>query len=336
MEASIDICGDNRAGEVRRAITELARLHGMSEAHTGRALLVGTELSTNLLKYGQHGHVTVSWFEDADGERRSAGIQLLAVDHGPGIADFEHAARDGHSTGGSLGLGLGVLRRNADTFDVHSLAGKGSAFLARIGQPPVDRGAAHRVLVTGSREMPKPGQAISGDAWTSIHRDRWHRYCIADGLGHGPLAATASGAAVRLVEQSQTLDTPGELLNRAHQALKGTRGAVMAVVDVDLANNVLDFAGVGNTLGIIATDGQTQHLMPLEGIVGYNMRGVRQHRYPFLPSSVLILATDGLSSRLPLDRDLMNKHPALIAGVLFRDHARNTDDATLLVARCWP
>ena len=336
MEASIAISGENRAGEVRRAIRELAAGHGMSEADTGRALLVGTELSTNLAKYGQRGSVTVSWFDDGEGATRSEGIQLLAVDHGPGLENYERSALDGHSTGGSLGLGLGVLQRNADTLEVHSVAGKGAAFLARINPARPTGAPLARRLLTGSREMPKPGQDISGDAWTSIQRDKWHRLCIVDGLGHGPLAATASAAAIRLIERSTPQDSPASLLTQAHKELKGTRGAVMGIVDLDLANGVLSFAGVGNTLGLLVTGGQSQHLMPMEGIVGYNMRAPRQHQYPCLPSSVLILATDGISSRLQLDMELMGKHPALIAGVLFRDHARDTDDATIVAARCWP
>lgn len=334
METSIDIAGDNRAAEVRRVIAGLARLHGLGEVHTGRALLVGTELTTNLMKYGRRGNVAVSWFEEGDGDRTSDGIQIVAVDSGPGIADFERSAQDGYSTSGSLGLGLGVLRRNADTFELHSVAGKGSAFLTRVYRTRQARPPVRGLLATGSREAPKPGQDISGDAWTMIRKDRWHRFCIVDGLGHGPLAATAASCAIRLVERSSQNDSPGQLLAQAHQQLKATRGAVMAIVDVDTANGLLTFAGVGNTIGLIFTEGQAQHLMPMEGIVGYNMRPAREHQYAFAPSAVLILATDGLSARLQLAADLMNKQPALIAGVLFRDHVRQNDDATVVVARC--
>lgn len=333
MEASIDINSESRAAEVRRAIAELAQRHGMDESDEGRASLAGTELTTNLVKYGKRGSVTVSWFEDGEGASRSEGIQIVAVDHGPGIEDFERMARDGHSTGGSLGLGLGVLRRNADVFDVHSSEGRGAAFLIRVCRarrcpPPV----AHRLEV-GVREVPKSGQQQSGDAWTVLRHGKWHRFCIVDGLGHGPLAAFAAAEAIRVVQRSTPRDTPADLLNQAHRELKSTRGAVMGIVDIDTVNGRLVFAGVGNTTGIVVTDGQAQHLMPVEGIVGYNMRTPREHTYPFAPSSVLVLATDGLSSRMQFDAELLNRHPALIAGVLFRDHHRDNDDAALVVAK---
>ncbi|MGI4844537.1 MAG: ATP-binding protein, partial [Janthinobacterium lividum] len=57
------------------------------------------------------------------------GIGLLFVDAGPGIPDIETALRDGFTTGGGLGLGLGGSKRLADEFDIESRPGEGTAVL---------------------------------------------------------------------------------------------------------------------------------------------------------------------------------------------------------------
>ncbi|KAF1048767.1 SpoIIE family protein phosphatase [Xylophilus sp.] len=336
METSIEIAGDGRASEVRRAVVQLAAQLGLDEAGAGRAALAGTELATNLAKYGRQGWIAVSDFDDMDGR----GIQLLAVDRGPGIAQFDAALRDGFSTGGSLGLGLGVLQRNADVFDHYSAAGQGAALLVRIARP---RSRPDRVpgrLQLGVRAAPKPGQEQSGDAWAFRQAGRWQRLGIVDGLGHGPLAADAALKAVQVVHASTERDTPATVLAAAHAALRSTRGAVMSVVDIDTAAGQAVFSGIGNATGLIVGQAhgllQTQHLMALEGIVGYNMRRTREHRYAWLPGSVLVLASDGLSSRIQIDPALLDRHPALIAGVLFRGHLRGTDDATVVVAKLHP
>ena len=66
---------------------------------------VASELGRNILKYGGgRGHLLVTWFEDATG--RGGGVEIQAVDDGPGFVDVEAALRDHYSTGGTLGLGL--------------------------------------------------------------------------------------------------------------------------------------------------------------------------------------------------------------------------------------
>ncbi|MCZ9336307.1 phosphatase, partial [Streptomyces sp. TRM76130] len=52
-------------------------------------------------------------------------VQIAAIDHGPGIADVAEALRDGFSTAGSLGAGLGTCRRIAGHFELHSVLGRG-------------------------------------------------------------------------------------------------------------------------------------------------------------------------------------------------------------------
>lgn len=332
METTIEVAEQSQVAEVRRLAAELGRSQGLSDADLGRAALVATEASTNLVKYGRKGCMTVSTFSEGD----CAGVEFIAVDQGPGFVDFAAAARDGHSTGGSLGLGLGVIQRASDLFDVYTVAGQGSAILSRVARDRTLPKAAAGRLEIGARQAPKRGETECGDAWAYAHSGRWQRVCVVDGLGHGPLAASAAKDAIGVFLQARESDLPADILTRCHQALKSTRGAVMAVAAIDAQAGTLSFAGVGNIAGIVYSGGQAAgHLLSTEGIVGYQMRSVRGVERAWLRGDTLVLSSDGLSGRWNMARypNLLQRLPVLVASVLFRDFARDNDDATVVVAR---
>lgn len=313
---------------VRRLVAEVgARLH-MSAADLGRAALVASEAATNLVKYARQGTMTVGTFTDG----RSTGIELITADRGPGFADFQASARDGHSTGGSLGIGLGSIMRASNAFDVYTLEGQGSVFFSRIakgGVMPLNDG-----LRVAARSAPKRGQTECGDGWAYARAGRWQRLCVTDGLGHGPLAASASAQALEVFSKAGEADSPADIIRRAHGRLKSTRGVVMGVVAIDSQARAAVYAGVGNIVGVLHAGGALHHLLSIDGVVGYNMRAARDYALPWAADGAAILATDGLSTRWNITRypGLMDRHPALVAAVLYRDFARDTDDATIAVA----
>lgn len=333
METTIDVNEVSQVAEVRRLATEMARADGMSEAEIGRLALVATEAATNLVKYAKAGAVTLRRF--AQGGQH--GVELIAVDSGPGFADFAAASRDGHSTAGSLGIGLGVIMRSSTFFDIYSVPGQGTAMLSRVAHtvgrhPPAVPPPAFTVA---ARTTPKLGQVECGDAWGAKERGHHQQICIVDGLGHGPLAALAASRAVAVFATAQKSEPPGDILMRAHEQLKQTRGVVMAVLSIDTKAGTAVFSGIGNIEAGIYLGIEARHLMSVEGIVGYRVRTVRNHTAQWGPGAVAILHTDGVSGRWGMQKypGLLARHPSLIASVLFRDHARNTDDATIVVAR---
>jgi anti-sigma regulatory factor (Ser/Thr protein kinase) len=334
MEKTIEVNEQSQVAEVRRVVAELAVAQGMSSSETGRCALVATEASTNLVKYGRHGTVTV----DAFSEWGTGGIQIVAADKGPGFSNFLASARDGVSTGGSLGIGLGGIMRACDLFEVFTVPGQGSALLCRVAKgnakPIVPAGA----LAIGSRRAPMRGQLECGDACSYTRAGGWQRLCVVDGLGHGPMAARAAAEAIAVVRASPAASTPIEILARAHEALKSTRGAVMAVAAIDQAAGRLCFAGVGNIAAGIYTAEETRHLISVEGVVGYQSRSLKMEEHAWHDGCTLILSSDGVSTRWNPSRypGLLGRHPALIASVIHRDFARDTDDATLLVAKGKP
>ncbi len=334
MEATLNLADQSGVAEARRVALKVAHAIGISERTQADVALVATEAATNIIKYAGHGEITLRRYTDGDVQ----GLEVLAVDRGPGIPNLEAARRDGYSTGNSLGAGLGTIERHSSLFDIYSLEGAGTALMARIaGEKSSDRHSVSRSsrFVHGARSTPKLGQEICGDAWSVDEANGNLRVVLLDGLGHGPLASDASLRAVGVFLQSNPADTPADILRTAHEALKSTRGAVMSVARIEPDKNSISFAGVGNIVGLVVSGESTQHLLSTDGTVGYNMRLVRESTLDWTARSMLILTTDGLSTRWNLNRHpgLAQHHPSLIASVLHRDFARDSDDATVVVVK---
>jgi hypothetical protein len=75
----------------------------------------------------------------------------------------------------------------------------------------------------------------------------------------------------------------------------------------------------------------------MNGTVGHSMGRVQQFTYPYDKQAELIMHSDGLATRWSVEQyhGLASRHPALLAGVLFRDYSRKRDDATIIVSRIW-
>lgn len=334
METTLEVSEASQVAEVRRVAAEMARAEKLTVAETGRLALVATEMSTNLVKYGKGGSVTVTRFSD----HQQHGVQIIGVDSGPGFADFAVASRDGHSSAGSLGIGLGVIMRSSTFFDVYSVPGQGTAMVARVAHSASRKtgtASAAPAFEVAARATAKKGQAECGDAWAVRDFGKRQLICIVDGLGHGPLAAVAASRAISVFGAARSDEAPAAIVMRAHEQLKDTRGAVMAVLALDRAAGLADFCGVGNISAAVFQGTESRHLLSVEGTVGYRLRPVRSRQVAWDAQAVAILYTDGLSGRWSMLKypGLMAHHPSVIASVLFRDHARDTDDATIVVAR---
>ncbi len=315
-------------GAARRAAAEWTRQHGCSEELAGRVLLVVSELAKNLeLHTTAGGELLLRRFAGG----RHGGVSVLALDRGPGVENFSHCLRDGYSTSGTAGIGLGAVQRIARTFEAHSVPGVGTAILAEVGE-------ASGACGVGAVNVPAPGETECGDAWASVHGSEWSRHLVVDGLGHGPLAATAARAA-RDVFHATVGQSLGSVLRAMHDRLRSTRGAAAAIAHADLHTGRLLFAGVGNAAGTHLSEGRTSSLVPQNGTLGAAMPStVREVSLPWKQGDRLVMQSDGLKSNWQLTRlpGLALRHPELLAGVLFRDFARGSDDATVLVARSTP
>ncbi|MFF3849211.1 SpoIIE family protein phosphatase [Streptomyces sp. NPDC002328] len=317
----IPVHDSTRVRDARVAAEEAAALAELDESRTAVTALVATELATNLLKHGGGGRLLVDVVAPPSG-RAGVVVQIAAVDHGPGIDDVRAALGDGFSTTGSLGAGLGTCRRVADDFDLHSVPGRGTVALARVGAI-LPRSYTRDPLPAraGGVNVPFGGDAFSGDAWTFVRAEDRLTLMLADGLGHGPEAARASTAAVEEVHRSAGL-RPAEVLRRLDGALRGTRGAAVALAQLDVRTGRLRFAGIGN-VGARLREGDTwRHLLSRPGIVGvHRPSSLPETEAAWGPDRLLVLHSDGLPSRWapPSDPRLPAADPAVTAAVTVRD-----------------
>jgi serine/threonine-protein kinase RsbT len=107
---------------VRQAVRAWAIELGFSLVDQTKIVTAASELARNTVVYGGGG--TVELESLSEGARR--GLRLTFTDQGPGIADIEAALRDGFTTGGGLGLGLGGARRLSSEFEIRSQPGAGT------------------------------------------------------------------------------------------------------------------------------------------------------------------------------------------------------------------
>jgi anti-sigma regulatory factor (Ser/Thr protein kinase) len=304
----------------------------VADARVAEVAIVVTELATNLLKHGGGGQILSSWYDQGEG----AGLEVLALDRGSGMTDVSRCMEDGYSTAGSPGNGLGAIARLADELRVYSRPGLGSAIMARFlpqGAPRKEQ-MSGRILL-GAAVAPYPGEQVCGDQWAYRETTQGRTLLVADGAGHGPEAARAATAAVQAFLQSNADASCEAMVDRMHRALMPTRGAAVAVARIDTEARMVRYAGVGNICGVLVTGEGAKHMVSHNGTAGHVAPRIREFTYPYTGTPLVILHSDGLTSRWDLGSypGLTTQHPSLIGGVLLRDHRRARDDATAVAMR---
>jgi anti-sigma regulatory factor (Ser/Thr protein kinase) len=318
----------SHVNQARRLIIALSSDLGFDDLRISQAALFVTELATNLVKHtaGSGGDLVFRPLEEAG----ATGLDILSLDCGPGIANIGKSLRDGSSIVGSFGTGLGAIRRLSSAFDIFSAPDKGTAVFSRLWENVTPQSP----LVVGAVCLPVSGEQACGDAWAMKVDGDSTFFMLADGLGHGPDAAEAANQAVAIFSE-QSPRHPAELLQLIHSGLRGTRGAAVVAAEVAPETGVIRYAGVGNITGLILDGGTSRNLISHNGTAGIEARAIQEFSYPWTENSLLVLHSDGVASHWLLDDypGLAQKHPVLIAGVLFRDHQRLRDDSTVVVAK---
>jgi anti-sigma regulatory factor (Ser/Thr protein kinase) len=327
----IPLTDPSQAGAARRAAGAAARAVGFGEVDEGRAALVATELASNAIRHGRGGELLLH-ASDAGDAAAEPELELVALDAGPGMSDVVGCLRDGFSTAGTPGTGLGAIARQSELFDAYSLPGSGTAVLARLRRRRA--AASPGVVRCAAVNLPKPGEEVCGDAWGFASGSDAAAMLVADGLGHGPLAAEASREAVRLFRRAP-LAPPSELLGAIHAGLRPTRGAAVAVVRLSLTAREVVFSGIGNIAGTLVAGDGTHRMVSLNGTAGHAARRIQAFHYPFHGKPLVVLCSDGLGTSWSLDQypGLAARDPLLIAAVLYRDFSRGRDDATIGVLK---
>lgn len=312
----------------RRAGTDLAHNLQLGDVTGANAATIIVEAATNIVKHAVEGEIVIR----AVSRGALKGIEILAIDSGPGMFLPKSGTHAAEAVNRPAATGLRQIGQLASRFDYFSGPGKGTVLWMQVWEG--DRAAWLPAWDIGVVCLPIPSEDACGDAWEAVERVDGLSVIVADGLGHGPEAALASHAAVKVVQQHANC-APADTMHRAHDALNQTRGAAVAVAQIDEELRQLHFAGVGNIAARVITNGVCRHLMSHNGIVGSNLRKVEQLTFPWAADSMLIMQSDGIGARWDLKHypGLIERHPALIAAVLYRDFLRPRDDAAIVAIR---
>jgi anti-sigma regulatory factor (Ser/Thr protein kinase) len=301
-------------GEARRTAVTLAGFAGLSPDDLSNLSIVVNELAGNAVRHGGGGLVVMRQLR----EDQPSGIEVLCIDSGPGMTDLAGCFRDGYSSSGTMGTGLGAARRIAHAFDIFSAPGQGTVAVARLwagGAPPETR------TPLGALALPVAGERECGDGWAVVAGSTKTHLLLVDGLGHGAGAAEASRLAVRLFRDHGTR-SPADVLEVLHRGLQHTRGAAVGIAEVDPAAGQLRFAGVGNIAARILTEGGMRSL-------------VHELTYPFASDAMLVMHSDGLTSHWKHEAypGFLRRDPAIAAALLYRDAERGRDDVSVVAYR---
>lgn len=337
VSLSIDIADRTDVSAARREAVALAARSAPAVDRDALAI-AATEGCQNIVKHAGRGQMLCNVHPDTPGA-----LWLLFIDSGPGIPDLNRCLRDGHSTAGSCGTGLGAMVRQTSAAEFYAPAGQGTAVLLRL-DPTVAPGRRrfddvvvdappHRAVGSvGGWSIPHRDESVCGDGWLMRHEAGRSSLIVCDGLGHGPKAAEATQRALDTLDQTGP-EAPEELLTNVHQAMRPTRGGAVAVATWELGRESLCYAGLGNLSAAVVHGDQIQHLVSRNGTAGYRTPRSSSVTAAWGPGAKLVVASDGLRLRLheTLDPLLWNRHPLLIAGLLYHRFTRGNDDATAVV-----
>lgn len=194
-----------------------------------------------------------------------------------------------------------------------------------------------RLLEYGLAARDKPGERVSGDLSTVREDAEGVLIAVVDGLGHGPEAARASAVAVAALGSWQGQPV-SRLMEQCHEALAGTRGAVIALAALDARQQTLSWLCVGNVEGRLirrAGDGgrETRSLLMQSGIGGHRLPKLHPTTVTIQAGDIIAIATDGIRSEFETEiRPELS--PQQAADRVLARCAKATDDALILVG-CW-
>jgi anti-sigma regulatory factor (Ser/Thr protein kinase) len=303
---------------------------GLPVPEIEKLVIAASELGHNQLAHARGGQIAVVPIQRAG----VPGVEVIAADRGDGIADPAGALRHKPprvEPEASLGVGLSSVQELADEIDLDVRIGEGSCVWARkfAGEVPPRK----QVGIYG---RPFPGEPESGDDAAFARGEDALLLAVADGLGHGNLAREPSRRAVETALARRDASFDAVLLS-CHDALSGTRGAVLTLARLHEADGRVEAACAGNVAAHLYGLDRTRRFTASSLVLGLRGRPPRCmiERTDLAPRDVLALFSDGLVSDADLEGqlELLREHPIVIAQRLVERFARGTDDVLVAVAR---
>ena len=317
---------------IKKAINLQAEEAGFPANRLADLDLVVSEMTSNLHKYATDGEILAGLFEESGNQY----IELISIDRGPGMNYPHKMVENGVSTSGTLGLGLGSIKRLSDKFDIYSLKGWGTILLSRIyKKKPDPRSGLAALLDVRPLVITMPGEQKSGDGSYYKITDQYFKLLVADGLGHGQEANYAVNEAINAF-RSCPYHSPTEILKYIHNCIKQTRGIVATAVVFDFNSKKWKIAGVGNITARMSNFLEIKNQMSYNGIIGHNMPPVMADMEIALENfHQITLCSDGLNSRWEWTKfpGINRCDLSIQAAAIYKDFARQTDDMSVIMAK---
>jgi len=316
---------------IRRISKEIARNIGFDERVQEEIVLVVSELASNIIKYANRGIVTLTpvFLPEKNG------LMIEATDSGPGFNE-NNALKDGFSSSGTLGCGLGAVNRMMDEFDIHTSENKqtGTRIVCKRwlrskssfnGQCPFDVGIVSR---------PKHGETDNGDSFVIKQGNGQSLFAVIDGVGHGRLAHQAAHAARQYIENHSELPL-SDIFRGVDRACRSSRGVVMALASFDWSRMKLTFASVGNIEVKVFGAQEKFKFIVRRGIVGKNSPNPVVTQNDWRTDYALALHSDGLSTHWSWNDFSLHadRSAQFLAEHMHRVLEKDNDDTTLIIVK---
>lgn len=316
LPVGLAVESDHCLGEVCGLVAAASDAQGLDQTDQERVTRAATEMANLLARCSRSGRIFVRLLERGDHH----GVELLATDLGQDMDEMGMQA-------------LADIARLADVSDHHSAPGRGMVMMAQLWGGGLTATADARFEI-GSMVDPIDGEEVCGDAWAAEQSGTRLVALVADGLGHGPEAAAASAAAVRSFRRHHP-EPVEDIAGHIHTALRGTRGAAIAVVEISTSKGQIRFCGIGNISARLIVGGRHRNLISQYGIAGYQARRIRAYDHEWAGGELLVMHSDGLSEAWNFDASsgILSHHPQIGALTVMRDSPRAPDDALVLALR---
>lgn len=341
---SIQIDHASDVGVCRRKASSFAKKLGFADVKMGEIAIIVSEMVSNVVKHANaKGHFVMCRVQD---DHDHIGLETWCCDEGDGIANPSRVMQDGVSNKNTLGLGMGSIRRLSDEFEINpekpdqlkyevfsSIRTFNTCLRSRKWLPNLQWTGSSKHLELGASSRPKPGETLNGDSYAITHLSATRTLVsVIDGLGHGKEAHLASSLAKEqiLLRQDSPVDV---LIKQIHSALKGTRGATVALALIDSEKKTIRFTGIGNIETWVFSEIGKKGLLSYGGIIGHNMRTPKIFDVDFSPGDTLCMFSDGISTRWNCDDIEMKANTQSVAESIMNKFSKINDDASILVVR---
>ncbi len=316
----------------KKDIKKIAEDIGFSGSKLAEIEIVIAEIASNIIKHTPGGNILIKPVLHGS----IKGIELISIDHGPGMVNVTVMLRDGVSTTNTLGQGLGAIKRLSDDFDIYSALNWGTILLSRIYMSPIDKLAEQAPFKIHAVMLPKIGEEFCGDGFKYLMRKNSCQIFAMDGLGHGVEAYKANQLAIKSFINT-LYESPAERIKIMHGALKRSRGGVGIIFDINLNTLKLIFCGLGNIAAKVLSEGKIKNCISYNGIIGHTFpMTFHSITHDWTLNNYLIITSDGINTRWDFNAisNIMKHDPSIIAASLFKNFSRGNDDCLIIIVKC--